>query len=109
MAKKNREHESKPQAGSKPKHGAESAPESTSLGSAPRREPQIESQIQPQIQGEGDYEAARRYRTDIEDFVEEEGEDGIARKAEDARRAVEGDEGDALRRAEKTGEGRARG
>lgn len=60
------------------------------------------------VQGEGDYEAARRYRKDVEGFVKDEGDAGIAKKARDAEKAIEGSEADALRRAEQEGEKRAR-
>jgi hypothetical protein len=55
------------------------------------------------VQGEGDYEAARRYRKDVEEFVEETGPDGIRKKAEDAEKAILGAEGEDLRRAEAEG------
>ncbi len=35
----------------------------------------------PQIQGEGDYDAARRYRKDVEDFVATEDVDAAAHAA----------------------------
>jgi len=36
----------------------------------------------PHIQGEGDYESARRYRRDVERFVEENDIEELAREAE---------------------------
>ena len=36
----------------------------------------------PHIQGEGDYEAARRYRRDVERFVEQSDIEELAREAE---------------------------
>ena len=35
----------------------------------------------PKIQGEGDYESARRYRTDVERFVAENDTEELAREA----------------------------
>jgi hypothetical protein len=35
----------------------------------------------PKIQGEGDYESARRYRKDVERFVEENDTEELAREA----------------------------
>lgn len=57
------------------------------------------------VQGEGDYEAARRYRNSSEAFAEK---GDVKRAAEKARKAVEGQEGDALREAEKEGRSKAR-
>ena len=57
-------------------------------------------------QGEGDYEAARRYRDKTEEFADSgEVEEG----AEQAREAVDGPEGDSLRDAEEEGKSRSRG
>lgn len=60
------------------------------------------------IQGEGDYEAARRYRSDVEKFVADEGQVGIRKKAVDAEKAIDGGEGEDLRRAEAKGQAPAR-
>lgn len=58
------------------------------------------------VQGEGDYEAARRYRKDVERFAEEGDVKGSAKKA---KRAVEGDEANELKKAEEAGKSRAKG
>jgi hypothetical protein len=76
------------------------------------KEPNVEAP-EPQgpdhkIQGEGDYEAARRYRADVEDFVKQAGEFGVRNKAIDAERAIDGAEGEDLRRAEAKGQAPAR-
>ena len=61
----------------------------------------------PKNQGEGDYDAARRYDKKLEKFVhDKKGE--IPKIAKDAEKAIEGPEGDALRRAEETGRSRAK-
>lgn len=52
------------------------------------------------IEGEGSYEATRRYNQDVRDFVKS-GE--VEEKARDAKNAVEGTEGDALKDAEQQG------
>ncbi len=62
----------------------------------------------PKIQGEGDYEAARRYRSDVEKFVADEGQVGIRKKAVDAEKAIDGGEGEDMRRAEAKGEAHAK-
>jgi len=51
-------------------------------------------------QGEGNREAARRYNKDTEEFIDSGKVDESAQKA---RKAVDGKEGDALKRAEKDG------
>jgi hypothetical protein len=58
------------------------------------------------LQGEGDYEAARSYRKDVENFAEKRDVKGAAQAA---RKAVEGSEGAVLRDAEKAGKARAKG
>jgi hypothetical protein len=61
----------------------------------------------PKNQGEGDYDAARRYDEKLEKFVhDKKGE--IPKMAEDAEKAIEGPEGPELRRAEETGKSRAK-
>jgi uncharacterized protein involved in copper resistance len=40
-----------------------------------------ESESKSKVQGEGDYEAARRYRKDVKDFVEQADIDKAAREA----------------------------
>lgn len=77
-----------------------------------KKEPNVEAP-EPQgpdhkIQGEGDYEAARRYRADVEDFVQQVGQEGVRRKAIDAEKAIDGGEGEDLRRAEAKGQAPAR-
>lgn len=58
----------------------------------------------PKIQGEGDYEAARRFDAEERAFVEK---GGIEPKAREAEQALDGPEGEDLERARiETGEGR---
>lgn len=52
------------------------------------------------IEGEGSYEATRRYNQDVRDFAKS-GE--VEEKARDAKDALEGTEGDALKDAEQQG------
>jgi hypothetical protein len=59
------------------------------------------------VQGEGDYEATRHYDEKLEKFVAEKKSE-IPRLAKDAAKAIDGPEGDALRKAEKAGEAKAR-
>jgi hypothetical protein len=59
------------------------------------------------VQGEGDYESARRYKRDIETFEEKKGSD-IPNMAKDAEKALEGPEGDELKRAEEKCKSKAR-
>ena len=59
------------------------------------------------VQGEGDYEAARHYDEKLERFIAEKRRD-IPKMAEDAEKALEGKEGDSLRKAEETGKSKAR-
>ena len=63
----------------------------------------------PKVQGEGDYKAARRYSKDIGDYVDENSDAEITRKAKDAERALDGSEGAELRKAEKEGESHKKG
>lgn len=56
-------------------------------------------------EGEGNRTAARHYNKDTRDFVES---GKVEKSAEKARKAVEGDEGKDLRRAEKQGKKPAR-
>lgn len=51
-------------------------------------------------EGEGNRTAARRYNKDTEEFIDS---GKVEKSAEKARRAVEGNEKDALKRAEKEG------
>ena len=50
--------------------------------------------------GEGNYDASRRYREGLEKSVQEGNADELAEKA---KKALEGPEGDALRKAEEKG------
>jgi hypothetical protein len=59
----------------------------------------------PRVQGEGDYEAARRYRRDVEEFVEENDTAELARAAQ----PQSPEEARALESAEAIGRSRARG
>lgn len=58
----------------------------------------------PQVQGEGDYEAARRYRKDVEEFVGKTDIDAAAREAAPKSPA----EQDALENAERQARSRAK-
>ena len=59
------------------------------------------------VQGEGDYESARVYKKDIDEFVATRKSDipELAKKAEEA---LKGPEGDELKRAEDKGKSKAR-
>jgi hypothetical protein len=59
------------------------------------------------VQGEGNYDAARDYRRDTEAFIAKKGKD-IPEMAKDAEKALEGSEGEALKRAEDIGKSKAR-
>ncbi len=101
MAKAPNERESGVHPGGEKVHGDK-------LRAAASQEGGAAAPLNPKIQGEGDYEAARRYRKDVEGYVEEEGPDGIAKKAKAAEKALDGPEASELRIAEKKGEERAR-
>jgi hypothetical protein len=53
-----------------------------------------------QLEGEGSYSAARQYDSNVRSFVKK---GNVRASADGARRAVEGEEGEALARAEKHG------
>ena len=59
------------------------------------------------IEGEGSYTATHNYDEKLEKFVHDKKAE-IPKMAEDAEKAIEGPEGDALRRAEETGRSRAK-
>jgi hypothetical protein len=59
------------------------------------------------VQGEGDYEAARHYDEKLEKFVAEKKSE-IPKMAKDAEKALDGPQGDELRRAEEKGKSKAR-
>lgn len=61
--------------------------------------------VQPKVQGEGDYDAARRYRRDVEEFVDENDTEELARAAQ----PQSPQEARALESAEAIGRSRARG
>jgi hypothetical protein len=56
------------------------------------------------IQGEGDYESARRYKRDVEEFVEQNDTEELAREAEPDSEA----EARELERAEQVGRSRSK-
>lgn len=56
--------------------------------------------------GEGDYKAARRYRKDVEGFVESHDTEALAKQA---KKDLEGKSGAELRRAEEAGKAKAKG
>ena len=60
----------------------------------------------PKVEGEGSYSAAREYDRQVEKTVKS---GKVARKAKEAKRAIEGDEAEALRRAEDEGKRHAHG
>lgn len=60
----------------------------------------------PDIQGEGNYDAARDYDRGATEHAKDE--EAVRREAEAARKALEGEQGDALREAEDAGKSRAR-
>ena len=59
------------------------------------------------VQGEGDYSSARTYKRDIENFVNKKGSE-IPELAKDAEQALEGPEGEELKKAEEKGKSKAR-
>lgn len=59
------------------------------------------------VQGEGNYDAARDYRRDTEAFIAKKGKD-IPKLAKEAERALEGSEGESLKKAEEIGKSKAR-
>jgi hypothetical protein len=59
------------------------------------------------VQGEGDYRSARTYKRDIENFVNKKGSE-IPEMAKDAEDALEGPEGEELKKAEEKGKSKAR-
>jgi hypothetical protein len=59
------------------------------------------------VEGEGSYTATREYQKRTSEFLKEHGKD-IPAMAEDAKKALDGPEGDALRRAEREGLSHAR-
>lgn len=58
------------------------------------------------LQGEGNYDAAREYDREVTQHAKDK--DAIRREAEEARKAVEGEEGEALEQAEEKGRKPAR-
>jgi len=66
------------------------APASSPTAAAPRADP-------AELEGEGSYTAARRYREGVERSVKEGSTDHLA---EEAAQAIDGPEGEELRRAE---------
>ena len=60
---------------------------------------------EPKVQGEGDYDAARRYRRSVEGFVRQNDTEELARAAEPATKA----ESEELEKAEADGLARKRG
>jgi hypothetical protein len=69
--------------------------------------PGAEQQRGSRVQGEGDYESARVYKKDIDEFIATK-KDEIPGMAKDAERALAGREGEELKRAEETGKAKAR-
>jgi hypothetical protein len=61
----------------------------------------------PRVQGEGDYESARVYKKDIDQFVSSH-KDEIPDLAKSAEDSLEGPEGEELKRAEEKGKAKAR-
>jgi hypothetical protein len=61
----------------------------------------------PSEKGEGSYQGARDYKRRTETFLDEHGNE-VERLAEDAAEALDGTEGDELRKAEAAGKAPAR-
>jgi hypothetical protein len=59
------------------------------------------------VQGEGDYRSARTYKRDIDTFVNKKSSE-IPEMAKDAEEALEGPEGEELKKAEEKGKSKAR-
>ena len=59
------------------------------------------------VQGEGDYKAARAYKRDIDNFLQNKGSE-IPNLAKTAEKAVESPEGAELAQAEQKGKSKAR-
>jgi hypothetical protein len=59
------------------------------------------------IEGEGSYSGAREYEERMQDFIKRKGSQ-IESLAEDAEEALDGAEGDELKRAEEEGKSRAK-
>jgi hypothetical protein len=59
------------------------------------------------VQGEGDYQSARVYQRDIKDFMNRKS-GKISDLAKDAEKALEGSEGEQLKKAEQKGKSKAR-
>jgi hypothetical protein len=68
---------------------------------------QTEKHSDNDLQGEGNYDAARRYDEKLGKFVTEKKSE-IPGLAKDAERALDGPEGDALRKAEEAGKAKAK-
>jgi len=60
---------------------------------------------QDKVQGEGDYDAARRYRKEVDDFIQHENVEEVARRAKPKSAAEERD----LALAEDQGKARSKG
>jgi hypothetical protein len=69
-----------------------------------REKPTPAGHDEPKIQGEGDYESARRYRRDVEDYVKTADIDRAAREAE----PDNPEEARELEKAEEIGKSRAK-
>jgi hypothetical protein len=59
------------------------------------------------VQGEGDYQAARDYKRDLDNFMQKKGSE-IPNLAKAAEKVVEGPEGAELAQAEQKGKSKAR-
>ncbi len=69
--------------------------------------PQSSGKTDKDLQGEGNYDAARRYDEGTEKFVASHKSD-IPKMGKDAEKAIDGPEGDDLRKAEDVGKSKAR-
>lgn len=65
------------------------------------------SKAQGKVQGEGNYDAARKYDAEVTGHAKDEA--AVRKQAEAARKALDGPEGDDLERAEKEGASHAKG
>lgn len=85
--------------GKEPDRRDEAAPRRQDIGAQDK-----EAEAGSQVQGEGDYEAARRYRKDVREFVQSQDIEHAAREAEPHSR----EESEQLQRAEEEGRSHAR-
>ena len=71
-----------------------------------QRQDQDKKPKKSEVQGEGNYEAARRYREEVATFIDTADIEDAANKAKDARESAERED---LEKAEKAGKAKAKG